>query len=99
MATTALTEALLRDTFDRMAARYPAWPRSFDEVMADPARSRLVRITATRRVAAARRPVAPACTASPRRAAAPVPPASALISMHPPVFDRKRAAAGEREDD
>ncbi len=97
MTALPLPEALLRDTFRRMAERYPAWPQEFDLVMADPLRSRLVRLTATRRAAAAR-----GRTASP-----PAPPASRPSAaarrlsprpVHHPDLDRKRAAAGDRDD-
>ena len=89
----SLPDDLLRDTFGRMAARYTAWPREFDAVMADPIRSRLVRLTAIRRLAAARRPKPAPCGTPLRRSASP-PRLAAL----PAVFDHKRAAAGDRDD-
>lgn len=90
---TPLPDELLRDTFARMAARYTAWPRTYEEVMADPMRGRLVRLTATRRAMAARRPAAAPC-AAPGRRAAPNP----LPTHAPAPFDHKRAAAGDRDD-
>lgn len=61
------------------------WPADFDQVMADPVRKRLVRLEATHRVRVSERP------AVHRRASQPVP-------LTPPIFDHKRAAAGDRED-
>jgi hypothetical protein len=59
------------------------WPASFEEAMADALLSRMVRITALH----------PPC---PRRPAA-VPRSTPI--RRPAVFDRKRAAAGDRDDD
>ena len=61
------------------------WPADFDQVMADPVRQRLVRLEATHRARAPQRP------AVHRMASRPVP-------LTPPIFDHKRAAAGDRDD-
>ncbi len=67
------------------------WPQDFDAVMADPVRSRLVQIEARARVTP--RPGAPIRPQPcPTPLPAPRPAQGALL-------DRKRAAAGERDDD
>lgn len=63
------------------------WPQEFDQVMADPVRSRLVNLEAMHRP----RPRAPVHPAMRRMADPPV------LST-PPFFDHKRAAAGDRDD-
>jgi hypothetical protein len=70
------------------------WPATFEEAMADPVRSRLVRLTAKHPPRAIRTPAA-------------APPAAPLReqtawrghSHRIAPFDRKRAAAGDRDDD
>lgn len=94
METTPLSDAQLRETYELMRQRHRQWPNSFEAVMADPQRSRLVRINAmVRSRALAKR----ACTT--QRAVPTVRPLPALRPGTTPVFDRKRAAAGDREDD
>nr|WP_315210785.1 hypothetical protein [uncultured Albidiferax sp.] len=88
--TTAATPEALRAAWERMRLR-PAmhgWPPSFDQVMADPLRSRVVRLEATHG--------RPATTAPCHPARPPPPP---LRPAQPPRFDHKRAASGERDDD
>lgn len=70
------------------------WPPTFDAVMADPMLSRLVRAEAIGRAVALRRHLAKHCAPASRPAAPRAPPA-----RRAPIFDRKRAASGEREDD
>lgn len=84
------TEQLLRETCARMAQRF-RWTESFETVMQDPARGRMVRLAALHRSAcgAAVRRAAPVVR---RRRLDPLPPQRSF-------FDNKRAAAGEREDD
>lgn len=72
--------------------RRPDWPPTFTEVMAHPLLRPLVRAEAVRRALAARR-AAPAAPAPHARAARPTPPTVAA------GIDRKRAAAGDRDDD
>ncbi|MDD2975541.1 hypothetical protein [Aquabacterium sp.] len=73
--------------------RRPNWPASFDQVMADALLAKLVGLEAklrrSRLQRAAQAPT-PASTAPERRPCLP---------HTPPIFDRKRAAAGERDDD
>lgn len=65
-------------------ARSP-WPDTFEEAMEHPTLSRLVRITAMHPPRAQR-----TAAAAPAR----------FTPLHrPAVFDRKRAAAGDRDDD
>jgi hypothetical protein len=63
------------------------WPQDFDQVMADPVRSRLVRMEALHNL----QPHRPAPVAIRRAAVLPTLTA-------PPFFDHKRAAAGDRDD-
>lgn len=69
-------------------ARSP-WPETFEEAMAHPTLSRLVRMTAIHPPYALRQPAEAATTRH-------LPPAPRLRA--PAVFDRKRAAAGDRDD-
>ena len=65
------------------------WPTDVAAVQADPVRARLLRIDATlvaRRDARRARQFTPATHRAP-------------LTRPAPLFDRKRAAAGEREDD
>lgn len=84
------TEQLLREACERMARRF-RWTESFEALMQDPARSRMVRLAVMHPAAAG------APFARPARAAIgrPLPPGPAGL----PLFDRKRAASGERDDD
>lgn len=73
----------------RFLPRARPWAEDFDQVMADPICSRLVRLEATH-------PAARACV--PQRA----PARPVQLPARPPQplrFDHKRAAAGERDDD
>lgn len=84
----------LREAWEAMRRRgnLRHWPQDFAQVMADPVRSRLVQLEATGRARAARHTA----------------PARALPTWHhtagrqpavqPALFDRKRAAAGDRDD-
>lgn len=65
--------------------RRATWPSTFEEAMAHPTLSRLVRITAMHPPRALRTAVASAPRFTPLR--------------RPPAFDLKRAAAGDRDDD
>lgn len=69
------------------------WPADLYSVLSDPVRSRLLRIEATR----ARRPPAQRARQATRQRASGSrrPP----LALPPPLFDRKRAAAGDRDDD
>jgi hypothetical protein len=84
------TEQQLRDACERMARRF-RWSDSFETVMQDARRSRLVRLAVAHpsavEIAAARVTHHPARIPS-------QPPAAGV-----PLFDRKRAASGERADD
>lgn len=84
------TDQLLRDTCAGMAQRF-RWTEDFDVVMRDPVRSRMVRIAALH------------CAALGRSAGYVSRPAAALAARPRlgalPLFDRKRAASGERDDD
>ncbi|SDI77490.1 hypothetical protein [Variovorax sp. OV700] len=84
------TDQLLRDACARMAARF-RWAEDFETVMQDRVRSRLVRIAARHPTAAGLAPARvqrqPACR-----------PMQLLLGGLP-LFDRKRAASGERDDD
>jgi len=81
--------------------RRPTWPETFEEAMADELLSRLVRLNAMHPPRANRKPLD---TRPHVHVAAPAPrpriqPAATLRPGQPGLFDRKRAAAGEREDD
>lgn len=78
------------------------WPPTFDAVMADPLLGRLVRAEAIGRALAVRRFEARQAAAVPAAIAAPRPAAPhqwPARRQQAPIFDRKRAASGEREDD
>lgn len=84
------TEQQLRDACERMARRF-RWADSFETVMQDARRSRLVRLA-----------VAHPSAAGFAAARAPRPSAQSLFqapTTGAPLFDRKRAASGERADD
>jgi hypothetical protein len=81
------TEQQLRDACERMARRF-RWDDSFETVMQDARRSRLVRLAVAHPSAAG----IPAARAP--RLFTRLRPATAM-----PLFDRKRAASGERDDD
>lgn len=85
------TPEALRSAWEGMRHRraFAAWPQDYDQVMADPVFSRLVRLEATGRSRAPSPSPTPVCLSA-RPFARP-----AL----PTLFDRKRAASGERADD
>jgi hypothetical protein len=84
------TDQLLRDVCARMAQRFH-WAEDFDTVMRDRVRSRLVRLAARHPTAAGAAPERAPCAP----AARPARRSTAGI----PLFDHKRAACGERDDD
>ena len=88
--TAHLTQDALYAAWENMRRRDAMrnWPPSFEQVMADPLRSRMVRLEATHRA------VKPATSCRPARPLAP-----ALRPALAPRFDHKRAASGERDDD
>ena len=90
--TTSLPEQLLRATCEYLALKFPGWPSSFEEAMADPARRRLVEINAKHPPVPAKAVVTP--IQRPSLTARPLTPLGKL-----PQFDHKRAASGERDDD
>jgi hypothetical protein len=84
------TDQQLRDACARMARRF-RWTDPFETVMQDACRSRLVRIAVIHPSAAG---LVPAF--APRQPARrPLQPPHGGL----PLFDRKRAAAGERDDE
>lgn len=72
------------------ACRRPAWPRTFEEAMADTVYAALVRHRAWR----AAHPATPAIVRRPAPTARPP-----LLQMPAGWVDHKRAAAGDRDDD
>lgn len=101
MARTNLTDEDLRKTWAELRRSQPAWPASFEDTMADPVRSRLVRIAAIRIAQGHRVQVTP--TEPTRRAPVINPgifrPPARTTPQRPLDLDRKRAAAGERDED
>lgn len=98
----AVPDAALRAAWEAMRHRHALrqWPQDFDQVMADPTRSRLVHLEATARQRRSHaEPAALAAQATPQ----PLPvwhrTAGRQQAIQPAPFDRKRAAAGERDDD
>lgn len=78
------------------ARRRPDWPPTFTEAMAHPMLRPLVRAEAVRRALAARhadQQARPPAAAAPHR-----PPQPGRLNTPPSLFDRKRAAAGDRDD-
>lgn len=92
-----LPEADLRAAFER--SRKDNWPATFEEAMADPTLSRLITLNALH-PPRSKRPAAPRLF-TPLRRVDPSPGQVQLPGIAPGVriFDRKRAAAGERDDD
>lgn len=82
----------LRDAWEAMRHRtcLRHWPQDFDAVMADPTRGRLVRLEARARTRSQRAAPARAANRPAPRTQRPMPGCG---------VDRKRAAAGERDDD
>jgi hypothetical protein len=77
-----------------LACKGLSWPATFEEAMADPVRSNLVRLHAWR--------IAHPRTPAPRPAAAPPeaapPQLNSSFSPPPGYVDLKRAASGDRDD-
>ena len=94
-----LDEALLQRAWRLM--RPPSWPETFVESMAEPLRARMVNMFARQLLrsdaAAVTRDAwpAPAAPAPPRHIERRRP----LLQMATGTVDRKRAAAGDRDDD
>lgn len=86
----APTDQQLRDACERMARRF-RWTDSFETVMQDARRSRLVRLAIAHPSAAET-----VAARAPRAFVRPLPQTPAAGA---PPIDRKRAAAGERDDD
>jgi hypothetical protein len=87
MPTPATRQELTQEDLRRawQHCRRDTWPGTYEEAMADPLLSRLVRITAMH----------------PPRAQVqhqPAPSRYARLAPAKPFFDRKRAAAGDRDD-
>lgn len=104
VAPVTITLADLRAAW--MQRRRSSWPASFEAAMADPMLSRLVRAQAIGRAVAVRHFEAVRAGVAAGRAPASLPtststsPAAWMPARHQaPIFDRKRAASGEREDD
>lgn len=95
--TVDLTDAQLRAAWEAMRTRHglSTWPKSFDEVMADRRRGQLVRLEAQAAVRSAARRV-PLLTCQPFTRAERVAPSTK--PQQPYLLDRKRAAAGDRDD-
>lgn len=90
MAARCFTEDELRTAF--RSCRRDTWPDEFEEAMNHPFYSRLVRLHATAR---AKRMEERAHQPHKQRPARP----AMQVPTTQPVFDHKRRAAGEREDD
>jgi len=87
------TAADLRSAFELCKARN--WPDNYDDAMSDPARARLIRLCATGRLRRMQ-PRSPVETSPlPQSHLLPWPPQRAAMPSH---LDRKRAAAGDRDD-
>ena len=97
MTAQQISEDQLREMFELMRERHQQWPDSYDQVMADPQRGRLVRLNATARARAlqGRSGRAICDQVAPR----PCPPHRYPPMPRPTPFDHKRAAAGERDDE
>lgn len=80
--------------------KMPGWPPEFERAMADPWIARLVRmhadLRARRRATCAKQQAA---LAAARASTSRVSTKALPLPQHPPLFDRKRAASGERDDD
>ena len=98
MATIEHTEDDLRAAWAER--KKPGWPPQFERVMADPWLARLVRMHADlrvrRRATCAKQQAA---LAAARANARPAATKAVPLPHQPPLFDRKRAASGERDDD
>jgi hypothetical protein len=67
------------------------WPQDFEQVMADPVRMRQVRLEATGLSRCRAKCLPPVDL--------PYRPRIQVLPSRAPIFDRKRAASGERDDD
>jgi len=97
MARVEITDELLRSTWEQVRHTAKAWPPTFEAVLQDPIRLRLLRIAAAR-IARGRFRTARAST-PPGFAPAPRSTRRAPSPQLPLELDRKRAASGERDDD
>lgn len=101
MARTTPTDDDLRTTWAELRRSQSSWPATFEDTMADPVWARLVRIAAIR---AAQGHRVCAVAIEPTRRPPVVnpgifrPPARTTV-QRPLDLDRKRAAAGERDED
>lgn len=97
-----VTDAELRQAF--VVCRGRKWPATFEEAMADDVRARIITACAHGLHDKARRTAVPTCTAPlPQQPLVPHwPPKAASFGARramPAGQDRKRAAAGDRDDD
>lgn len=88
------TEAELRAAFEANRARNPRWPASYELAMQDPITSRLVRLAASMAAGGDLQPPQPT-----RYRTGPLAPVGLWGRPSGGGIDRKRAAAGERDDD
>lgn len=88
-----ITPQALQDAWNAMRHRpaFGHWPQSFEQVIADTVRARLVRLEATGRAIAA-------CHEQQRPRPTWPHTSGRLPSIQPNLFDHKRAAAGDRDD-
>jgi hypothetical protein len=83
-----------------LAMRRSTWPATFDEAMADALLSRLVRLAAKHPPPAVRKGFTTSAPAAPLQGTTARPHCLApYLRRDPLAFDRKRAAAGDRDDD
>ncbi|WP_422015222.1 hypothetical protein [Roseateles sp.] len=87
-----LPDGLLQDTWERMRQGRAHWPADFQQSMAHPLVSRVVRIRAALRV---RRRAGVSQSSQPPRAERRAP--SSPVSTNRPAVDRKRAAAADND--
>lgn len=106
IAATAPTNEQLLDAWRQR--RRPDWPTTFEATMQDPLYARLVRTHALHGIPTRQRPVIERPEPPQVAGAAPMPPARPATtaaraapapSRQAALFDRKRLAAGERDDD
>lgn len=88
------TAEQLQLAFEQMRRR--DWPATFDEAMQNPLCAALLRGQAVRQLLRAQYPAGPPAAPSP---APPRPSRAVPVPTHAPVFDRKRAASGDRDEE
>lgn len=96
-----MATAIVQETQEHMQKawrllRRPCWPDTYEATMHDPIRAQLVHMYAHQLAQSRQLPIPPSAPRVPDRRNQPATPT--LCRSSPTVVDRKRAAAGDRDD-